>query len=68
MKTFERVCITDYRIPTGNNESGASQYFRLLKDKTYLTSAVSNGKVVVFSTYWVTVPIEIFAGEKEFTK
>lgn len=61
-KTFKRVCIKDYTV---TDEEGTS--FTVQRAKEYITSSERDGVVVVFSQYWVTVPVEIFAGEQQFT-
>ena len=71
MKTFNRICIKNYEI---HDSDGAT--FSLERGKEYRTSAVNHapsivgpeakeGHVVVFSNYWVSVPVDIFAGEIE---
>jgi hypothetical protein len=62
MKTFKRVCVEDYTIV---DDAGTS--FTLKRAKEYLTSDEKDGKVTVFSTYWVRVPVRIFAGAESFT-
>lgn len=57
MKTFRRVCIETYTV---TDQEGTS--FTLERAKEYLTSLEKDGNVVVFSRYWVTVPVSIFAG------
>ena len=62
MRTYNRICIKDWEITATNND-----HFKLTRGKEYLTSEEKDGKVVVFSSYWVRVPIEHFAGEMLFT-
>ena len=73
MKTFNRICIKDHTI---TDKQGTS--FTIEGGKEYLTSAVNGaraahgpsaaeGMVTVFSKYWVSVPVDIFAGEQKFT-
>lgn len=63
MQTFNRICIKDFTVTADNGDS-----FTLKRGREYLTSAVGNApSVVVFDTYWVHVPADIFAGEIEFT-
>jgi hypothetical protein len=68
MKTFKRICIKDFRA----EEYG--KVFELKRGKEYITSGVGEapsivnterrkGYVVVYSNYWVHVPIEYFSGE-----
>jgi hypothetical protein len=61
-ETFKRVCIKDYTIkdPDGTE-------FTIHRTREYITSREKDGEVRVFSTYWVWVPVEIFAGEVKFT-
>jgi hypothetical protein len=72
MQTFKRICIKDFEI----REDG--KVFLIKRGEEYITSAVNEapsivcdgavgGHVVVFSNYWVRVPIEYFAGEIQFT-
>ena len=71
MKTYNRICIKDYVI---TDEYGKS--FTIERGKEYRTSVVDaapsvvypypqKDHVVVFSKYWVSVPVDIFAGEIE---
>lgn len=62
MKTFKRICIKDYTI-----EDDIGQKLELKRGKEYTTSSEINKKVVVFSTFWVRVPVKLFAGEQVFT-
>ena len=62
MTTFNRVCIKDFCI-----EAASGAEVELKRGHEYLTSEERNKKVVVFSTYWVEVPVELFAGEVQFT-
>jgi len=62
MKTLNRICIKDYEI-----EDSVGTRFKLKRGKEYLTSSAKKGKVCVFSTYWVHVPVSLFAGERIFT-
>jgi hypothetical protein len=73
MQTFNRICVKDYTI---TDREGTS--FSIERGKEYLTSTIHEAPligpepfkdhVIVFSSYWVPVPIEHFAGEIEFTK
>lgn len=63
MQTFHRICIQDYTVEAKNGDR-----LDVTRGKEYLTSAEKDGTVIVFSGFWVTVPISIFAGEQEFTK
>lgn len=73
MRTFKRICLRDYEIEDGDLK------FKLNRGQEYITSAIGNapaileiepknGSVVVMDKYWVSVPVEIFGGELEFTK
>lgn len=61
-KTFKRVCIKSYTVTDGDKS------FTIERAKEYITSPEHNGTVTVFTQYWIPlVPVEIFAGEIEFT-
>ena len=63
MITFKRICIRDFEITA---EDGGR--FEVRPGKEYITSpANEHGDVVVFSNYWVPVPVFFFAGERRFT-
>ena len=62
MDTFNRICIKDYEVKEDN------KIFNLKRGKEYLTSQEDKGKVVVFSSSWAKVPVDLFAGELQFTK
>ena len=73
MKTFRRICIKDFTVVDGDKS------FTVERGKEYLTSAIDSAPVVggvkpkkdcvtVFSKYWLTVPIDNFAGEQQYTK
>ena len=63
-QTFKRICLMDYPIQDANGTT-----FTLRRAKEYITSPVrEDGTVLVFSQYWVRVPVTLFAGEQEFTK
>lgn len=61
MRTFQRICVEDYTIHDGEKQ------FTLQRGHEYTTSSVreEDGTVKVFSTYWVDVPVTIFAGVRE---
>ena len=62
MKTFKRTCIKSTVLNTHDN-------FTLKLGKEYITSSVdNNGEVMVFSRYWLSVPVSLFAKERVFTK
>ena len=75
MKTYKRICIKDYSIQDSEGTT-----FKVERGKEYITSEIAvspsfmakelqpeDGHVTVFSTYWVKVPVSIFAGEEVFT-
>jgi len=72
VKTFKRICIKDWEITAENGD-----YFKVERGKEYITSAVNDAPkigpkneencVIVFSSYWVPVPVDVFAGELQFT-
>jgi hypothetical protein len=62
MKTFYRICIKDYILEAENGDK-----LELKRGREYLTSVEENDMVVVFTNFWVKVPVNIFAGEVEFT-
>ena len=62
METYNRICIEDYVVKAENGD-----ILELYRGKEYLTSIERDGKVTVFSSYWVKVPAEIFAGAQRFT-
>ena len=61
MKTLQRICIKDFKLQASNGT------LELNRGKEYITSEEENGEVTVFSTYWAKVPVNIFAGEVQFT-
>jgi hypothetical protein len=62
-QTFKRVCLEDYTV----RDATSGTEFTLHRAHEYITSPEKNGNVTVYSQYWVTVPLTLFAGEKEFT-
>ena len=63
MQTFKRLCVEDYAVEAKNGD-----HFELERGKEYLTSRVTaDGEVTVYSTFWVSVPLRLFAGAVEFT-
>lgn len=62
MKTLKRICLHDHTI---TDQEGTS--FTLKRGEEYITSPVRESEVVVYSTYWVRVPVSLFAGEVEHT-
>lgn len=61
MKTFNRICIEDYSVSDGENTATVE------RGKEYITSEEEEGMVTVFTNFWFTAPVNVFAGEKEFT-
>ena len=59
MKTYSRICLKDYTVEAQNGDK-----LELKRGKEYTTSEENNDKVVVFSNFWVPVPVNIFGGEK----
>lgn len=57
MNTWERIAIKDFEITAENGD-----HFEIKRGEKYRTSGISDGKVTVFSNFWVKVPIEYFAG------
>lgn len=62
MTTFKRICIKDYTV-----SYSIGQELTLTRGKEYLTSNERDGEVCVFSTFWVYVPVGLFAGAERFT-
>ena len=62
MKTFNRKCIKSYKVKAENGDS-----FSIKKGREYLTSDVRDGKVCVFTNFWVWVPLQLFKGAQQFT-
>jgi len=63
MRTFSRICIKDYMLEAANGDR-----LELRRGREYLTSDIdADREVTVFTSFWVPVPVELFAGEKVFT-
>jgi len=61
--TYRRICVRDYE-----RSDSEGNRLELSRGREYLTSAENeNGDVVVFTNFWVQVPVSIFAGEIRFT-
>lgn len=62
--TYKRICIEDFTLT-----DSTGQRLELKRGREYLTSEIHDGgdTVTVLSTYWASVPVSIFAGEKLFT-
>jgi hypothetical protein len=58
MQTFKRICIEDR---TFEDHDDPSKTITLQRGREYLTSAEKDGQVVVFTGYWFSAPIELFA-------
>lgn len=63
MTTFKRICLRDYTISAENGDT-----LTLTRGKEYITSRERAGLVTVFSSFWVPVPVDLFAGEVPFTR
>jgi hypothetical protein len=64
MRTFSRICVEDYELVAQNGDT-----LRLERGKEYLTSAErDDGLVVVFTRFWVPVPLRLFGDSKVFTR
>ena len=61
METFYRICIKDFTL------QGDNGCLELKRGKEYLTSKEEKEEVVIFTKYWVKVPVSLFAGEEQFT-
>lgn len=55
MKTYRRTCVEKWGITAENGD-----HFEVEPGKEYLTSGEENGCCVVFSRFWVSVPMECF--------
>lgn len=63
MKTYKRICISDYGITDGNGKR-----FEIKRGQECITSKPDDdGYVVVMGKFWIAVPVDNFAGEKIFT-
>ena len=59
MKVLSRLAIKNWELKAQNGD-----HFKLEKGKVYTTAAEpKNGKVTVFSNYWVPVPAECLTTE-----
>jgi len=59
MKVGTRICIQDWSIEAQNGDR-----LDLKRGKEYTTSPEKNGRVIVFSSFWVPAPVSIFGGYK----
>jgi len=56
-ETYKRICIKYYTLTAENGDT-----FTVKRGTEYLTSAErQNGDVTVFCSYWVSIPINVFA-------
>ena len=62
MITYNRICIKDHTIADSEGTE-----FTVKRGHEYLTSSDKNGEVTVFADYWFKAPVDIFAGEIQFT-
>jgi hypothetical protein len=62
METYNRICIKSLTL---TDKEGTT--FTVERGREYLTSREEAEQVTVLSTYWVRVPVAIFAGEERFT-
>ena len=62
MKTYKRICIEDIGLV-----DLMGQKFFLKRGEEYITGAREGSKVMVFTNFWVKVPIKLFAGAVKFT-
>lgn len=60
MDVFDRICITDWEVTAENGD-----HYKVERGRHYKTSKEIDGEVVVFSGFWVRVPVEHFAGEMQ---
>jgi hypothetical protein len=63
VRTYKRICVKAWDIKAENGD-----FFKVERGKEYMTSDEKDGHVVVFSNFWVPVPVECFDGEEIFTK
>lgn len=63
METYKRICIEDHTVSDRAGNSCSVE-----RGKEYITSAEKDGSVTVFKEYWAPFPVNIFAGERQFTK
>jgi len=64
MKTFKRICIKNFKLI---DDEG--QKLELNRGQEYTTSKKDvDNNVTVFTNFWVSVPVKLFAGEQIFTE
>ena len=58
MKVVKRICIQDWHVKAENGDRQDCK-----RGKEYTTSPLlDDGKVIVFSGFWVRAPADIFSG------
>jgi hypothetical protein len=63
MTTFKRIAINDWEVTAENGN-----HFKVVRGQEYITGPKNeDGHVIVFSSFWVPVPVSVFAGERRFT-
>jgi hypothetical protein len=55
VKVYSRTCVKDAFIEATNGDRQV-----LKRGQKYTTDREINGRVMVFSTYWVNFPVELF--------
>lgn len=64
MKTFKRICCKDFEVTAENGD-----HFEVRTGREYITSDVDDDcNVIIFSNFWVPVPLSHFTGSVVFTK
>ena len=61
-ETYKRICIEDYLLVAENGDC-----LELRRGIEYITSKETQGQILVYSSFWVLVPADLFAGELKFT-
>jgi len=57
VKVYQRVCVREETYVDPDTQAE----FKLEKGKSYTTSWAENGTVMLFSQYWIRVPVSLFA-------
>ena len=64
MRSYKRICIKDWEVTAKNGD-----HFEVKRGEEYTTGRIiGDNEVVVFSNFWVRVPVDHFAGEILLTK
>jgi len=64
LKTLKQICLYDQTLVDSEGNK-----LELKRGQEYITGLPNlNNEVMVFSTYWVKVPANWFAGEQKFTQ